>query len=439
MGFVFSIFDSAFKPAQGDETLYPSVYLRELDPPRVTPGSYLSYSSSYIFEKVSKFNTKVPIKQGDENFVNFPDISWNQLYMRLPDNRYSIFGLTGFNLPKNSKSKCTSTIWISATLDSINTYTVNTPNANPSDFFVSGDIFTVNIDKMCPPPDGVDDRFSFLTTIGQKDYFTVPTQSQEQFILEWPVLSTDPATATTATDPNSDGNALYSGISSENTIAPTLRARDAATYLQFYAANNGNNDTVIYRASIPYTGLRAGSPIKLEFGYFDGPNQIGWDGVSPITQMDNGQKYNIKVEVNGLTVYQETFLSVNRLAIPAPTANTKVFIDGNGVIFNRVHQVFKGININSAVANVVITVSFVRSRTIDQSFFTYVVLSQYLKAYDPSTGCCVSSCPIKTSLDTTIRPPTCVACNTKAGLYFDSKKKECVCLAGFYLDSTKAF
>ncbi len=360
--------------------------------------------------------------------------------MRLPDNRYSIFGLTGFNLPKNSKSNCSSTIWINATLDSINTYTVSTPNANPSDFFVSGDIFTVNVDKNCPPPDGVDDRFSFLTTIGQKDYFTVPTQSQEQFILEWIVQSTDPATANTATDPNSDANAQFSGISDENTITPTLRARDAATYLQYYAANNGNNDTVIYRASIPYLGLRAGSPVKLEFGYFDGPNQIGWDGVSAVTRMDDGKNYSIKVEVNGLTVYQEIFTSVNRQAAPAPTASTKVFIDPvGGETYNRVHQIFKGININSTVANVVITVSFVRSRTIDQSFFTYVALSQYLKAYDPSTGCCVTSCPTNTGLDTTIRPPTCVACNTQAGLFFNPNEGGCTCLPGFYLDSTKTF
>lgn len=440
MGFVFSIFDSAFKPVQGPTTLYPSVYLRDLPVPRTTPGSYLSYSSSYIFEKVSKFNTSVPIKQGDDTKVNFPDINWNQHYMRLPDNRYSIFGLTGFNLPKNSKSNCTATIWINATLDSINTYTVNTPNANPADFFVSGDIFTVNVDKICPPPEGVDDRFSFLTTIGQKDYFTVPTQSQEQFILEWIVQSTDPATATTTTDPNSDTNAQFSGISDENTITPTLRARDAATYLQFFAANNGNNDTVIYRASVPYLGLRAGSPIKLEFGYFDGPNQIGWDGVEAITRMEDGKNYSIKVEVNGLTVYQEIFTSVNTQSIPAPVDSTKVYIDPvSNVAFNRVHQIFKGININSTVANVVITVSFVRSRAVSQSFYTYVALSQYLKAYDPSTGCCVTSCPTNTGLDTTIRPPTCVACNTQAGLFFNPNEGGCTCLPGFYLDSTKTF
>lgn len=71
--------------------------------------------------------------------------------------------------------------------------------------------------------------------------------------------------------------------------------------------------------------------------------------------------------------------------------------------------------------------------------FTYVVVKQYLQAYDPNTGCCVSSCPANTGLDTTITPPTCVYCNTQAGLWYNPNNGTCTCVPGYYLDSTKTF
>ena len=135
--------------------------------------SALSYSSSYVFTKVSSFNTAVPITQG----LNSNKKAYNQRYMRLPDARYAIYGLTGFSFPKNKNSTCSSTIWVNSTLNNVNTYTISTPNSNPTDFWFSADIFTVNVFTLCTPSDGTS-PFTFITTIGQKNYFTVPTNRE---------------------------------------------------------------------------------------------------------------------------------------------------------------------------------------------------------------------------------------------------------------------
>lgn len=147
--------------------------------------------------------------------------------------------------------------------------------------------------------------------------------------------------------------------------------------------------------------------------------------------------YNIQLSVNGFIVYQTIF----KPKVGTATASTdKIYYDTTLTTpFTRVSQIFKGLNINAATANVVITISYPRSKDQDQNMFTYVVLSQYLQAYDPSTGCCVSSCPANTGLDTTQIVPTCVYCNTQAGLWYNPNNGTCTCLPGYYLDSTKTF
>lgn len=66
-------------------------------------------------------------------------------------------------------------------------------------------------------------------------------------------------------------------------------------------------------------------------------------------------------------------------------------------------------------------------------------LSQYFRAYNPQTGCCVSSCPANTGLSVVIDPPTCVACDTQSGLFFNPSVGTCTCLKGYYLDAIKTF
>lgn len=453
VAFVYSVMDTAFVPAF--TALYPTLYIQPLPP---NPVSALSYSSSYVFAKVSRFNTSVPIQRGDPTITTDAlaaaantNINYNQHYMRLPDTRYAIYGLSGFSFPKNRNTSCSSTIWVNSTLDNINTYTVNTPNSNPTDFFFTADIFTVNVFTLCTPSDATVNPFSFITTIGQKNYFTVPTQSINQYIQEWPVIFPSTSTVAGASEPNVIGAGGYPGsdfpgVSSTRIPDPAsagnfLYAAGQAVYLQYFGANTNNNDTILFRAEVPFTGLTVGAPVKIEFGYFDGPGPIGVAlplGATKGPSMVDGANYNIQLSVNGFVLYQHIYTAQTD-PTKNPPANS-IFTDPvSGLVFNRVNQIFRGININSTVANVVITVSYVRSRAQDQNMFTYVAVSQYLQAYDPSTGCCVSSCPPSTGLDTTINPPTCVYCDSKAGLWYNPNNGTCTCVPGFYLDSTKTF
>lgn len=140
-------------------------------------NSLLQYSSSYIYTPVTVFNTAVPVQRGIT-----PTFFPNRYYYQLPDARYAIYGVTAFDLPQNVNTSC-STILINATLDNVNTYTLTTPNSNPTNVFFVADIFTVNVDNLCSPTDGT--PFSVQKeTVGQKSFFTVPTMSLQQYIIE---------------------------------------------------------------------------------------------------------------------------------------------------------------------------------------------------------------------------------------------------------------
>jgi len=276
VGIVYSIFDEAFKPTQDATTLYPNIY-------NIGTGkaiSALSYSSSYVLEKVKLFNTLNPITQGDVTKTTGTTSTWNQHYMRLPDARYAIYGLKGFTFPKsNTNNTCTSTISINSTLNSINSYTVNTQNANPTNIYFSADIFTVNIGTLCTPTTINISPFTFLNQLGKKSFFTVPTQSLQQFIQEWPVTSigTNGNTNANPNDPNyasanpaaSNDNIMYAGVSpmqQQDPADPTnnfFTAAQEAVYLQYYGAVTGNNDTILFRAEIPFLGLTVGAPLSL--------------------------------------------------------------------------------------------------------------------------------------------------------------------------------
>ena len=43
----------------------------------------------------------------------------------------------------------------------------------------------------------------------------------------------------------------------------------------YFGANNGNNDTILFRTEIPFISLTAGAPLKFQFGYFDSVAPIG--------------------------------------------------------------------------------------------------------------------------------------------------------------------
>ena len=85
------------------------------------------YSSSYIFTPVTTFNTPVAVTRGT-------GVAYNQNYYHLPDTRYAIYGITQFFIPKASNTTC-STISVNATLNSIDAFTITTPNTNPTNFF----------------------------------------------------------------------------------------------------------------------------------------------------------------------------------------------------------------------------------------------------------------------------------------------------------------
>ncbi len=139
-------------------------------------GSGLLYSSSQIYTPVTTFNTPVVLKQGTG--VN----DYNRYYYHLPDTRYAIYGIHSFDLPKGSNISC-ATILINSTLNNIDSYTVTTPNTNPTSFMFSADIFTVNIDRLCNPDSTNNPISAVFTTVGAKNFFTVPTMSLQQFIL----------------------------------------------------------------------------------------------------------------------------------------------------------------------------------------------------------------------------------------------------------------
>ena len=130
--------------------------------------STLLYSSSYIYEAVTTFNESVALKQGAS------PSEFNQNYYKLPDKRYSFYGLSSFELPTSTVYSCT-TIEITVTLDSFDTYTVFTPNLGRNHFLISGDIFTKNMWDLCAPSDPTDDRFENLVTFGKKSETVIPS------------------------------------------------------------------------------------------------------------------------------------------------------------------------------------------------------------------------------------------------------------------------
>lgn len=134
-----------------------------------------------------------------------------------------------------------------------------------------------------------------------------------------------------------------------------------------------------------------------------------------------GKLINIQLSVNGLVIYENHYT-----AIPV----------GTNIVTN---SIFKGLNANSTTAEAVITISFVRDLVSDQHLWTYLRLFQFTNAYDPTTGCCPTGCPANTGLAVAINPPTCVYCNTNAGLFYNPNNGTCTCLSGYYLDSTKTF
>lgn len=317
LAFVYSVFDAFYKPAQTATELTPTIYNTGFG----ATISNLPYSSSYVFTRVTSFNTANPIQQGDTTKITGATLTYNQNYMRLPDARYAIYGLTGFSFPKNSNSTCTSTLWINSTLNSINTYTVNTPNPNPTAIYFSADIFTSNVGTLCTPTTAGTSPYTFINTVGKKNYFTVPTQSIQQYIQEWPVTVVGIPLTTVTADPNHADNLQYAGVSTYSQMDPnnpttnSYSAADEAVYLQYYGANNGNNDTILFRAEIPFQGLTVGSPVSIEFGYFDGPHPIGNPGST--AGMIDGAKYNVQLSVNGFILYQNTYTAGLKSAVTA--------------------------------------------------------------------------------------------------------------------------
>jgi hypothetical protein len=187
-------------------------------------NSDLLYSSSYIYTQVINFNVTVPLDPGASG-------QFNSHYTRLPDARYAIYGLSAFTLPYGNTTSCTQ-LYVNATLNSISSYTVTTPNIAPTNVFFSADIFTVNVDVLCASNITGVPTITDIDTVAKKSYFTVPTQSLEQYILEDDVTSP------------SEG----------------LTNNPDAIYLGYSGIVNGNNDTIVFRAEIPFIDLTVGAP-----------------------------------------------------------------------------------------------------------------------------------------------------------------------------------
>lgn len=262
---------SYYNPQGAMEYIKVAIVLSRFDSAVVSPantypsGSLLLYTSSYLYTPVTTFNESIPIQRGTVA------AAFNQRYYHLPDARYSIYGVTSFDLPQNTNTSC-STILINGTLNSIDTFTVFTPNSNPTSFFFAADIFTVNLDVLCNNDPSIKFQTQ-MSIVGKKSYFTVPTMSLQQYILE------DSATPIT----------VPGGVGSGKSFN-----------FEYYGAKNGNNDTILFQANVPFIGLTVGAPLKFEFGYFD--TLLALNG-NPNSQMIAGATYHIQLAVNGFVLY----------------------------------------------------------------------------------------------------------------------------------------
>ena len=171
VAFVHSRFDYQFTARSGSATTtYPS-------------GSAMLYSSSYVFTNVSTFNSPVAITRPADTAAGLALVdNWNRRYYHLPDARYAIYGLTNFDIPQGSG--CT-TLKVNATLNNIDSYTIETPNANPTNMFFVADIFTKNVDQLCQPGNNAL-LASQINTLTSSTFKTIPTESVKQFIIEEP-------------------------------------------------------------------------------------------------------------------------------------------------------------------------------------------------------------------------------------------------------------
>ena len=208
VAFIHSRFDYQFTFRSGSATAtYPS-------------GSAMLYSSSYVFTNVSTFNSPVAITRPADTTAGIAlTNNWNRRYYHLPDTRYAIYGLTNFDIPQGSG--CT-TLKVNATLNSIDAYTIETPNANPTNMFFVADIFTKNVDQLCQPGNNAL-LASQILTLTSSTFKTIPTESVKQFIIE------EPQTPPTVVVPN---------------ISPAVGG--AHVYEVFANVDGTNTDTISY-------------------------------------------------------------------------------------------------------------------------------------------------------------------------------------------------
>ena len=98
--------------------------------------------------------------------------------------------------------------------------------------------------------------YTFASEFGKKAFFTVPTQSEEQYIIE-------------ALDRNADASneGDYDNVA-EIEIQDKASVWPNVVYLNYYGKNNGITDTILYAAEVPFTSLTAGAPTRFEFGIF---------------------------------------------------------------------------------------------------------------------------------------------------------------------------
>ena len=377
IAFVISRFDSGRVNAANDP--YPA-------------GSNMIYSSSYVFAKVETFNSAVALVKGAAAGT------YNQNYYHLPDARYAIYGLVQFNIPKGATNPC-STILLNATLNSIDTYTVTSPNTNLVDVYFKAQIFTKNVGQLCQPGNNALLANPVFTVV-HKTQTLVPDRHDQQYFQE------DPAPAVPL---------------------PPHGITNPFVYMVWAAAVNGNTEQITMTMNMPFNGLTPSSPMKFEFGYFDNQPMLTPSGSSD--GMVAGAEYDIKLEVNGFVLYHHVFTATG------PNAQ------GDGFGQDVSDNILKGLNLGATdnIADAKVIFSFKRDATRDQHFYFYLKAYQYAAAYDPSTGCCVTSCPPLTGLNVAIDPPSCIYCNTNSGLIYNADAGTCTCKLGYYLEATKTF
>jgi hypothetical protein len=348
--------------------------------PTANPAGF-QYAGVYM--NYTLYNTAQPIIKGtavgNENYN----------YYSLLSARYQIYGLSSFfiaQLPAN-----VTVVNYELTLPGASTVLFQTDNVNyMSVVRVSADQWSANPNRICNP------SVTEMRNIVEKYLSTVPVmQNALQNIYETSSLL--------------DFNYFARGSYQAEATAPL-------------SAN------VIFTNILYFEQITVGAPYELDFTLILGaaPAVLAVPAGAASTVVS--VQYSIKVEGNQIIsalVEVDTATGI----IVGTVADTKV-----GLLLGYVFSV-----VNPTV-EISITLPRQRSDTlaydgsIDSTVATSLVLRLYSLAYNPSTDCCDTTCPVNSGLQLapvgSSIPPSCVVCAN--GLFYNAVTRVCQCQTGYY-------